>query len=260
MLRSFLSARHLAACFLIALTACSATTTSERPASSASSEGADVQLEVRRLPKQDFVFAFLTAGPQEGQLGQQEMGQAMAGHFANMKRLGEEGLLLLAGPLWEPRSDPDHRGLFVFDVSVPADALALAQTDPSIQAGVLEVSCHPFRSATDLRRLPDLIRARNAELEAEGPAQPGVPRAVRGYAIVTTTALDETALDRLTLFDAVLVSGQFGGALDGTSLLVVDAPDVDAARERLVSLGVDCTNFTFHGFFGSDTLPSLRDA
>ena len=62
-------------------------------------------------------------------------------HMANIRRLGEEGKLLLAGPFTD---DGDLRGLFVFRASSMEEARALCDTDPAVKAGRLKVELHPW--------------------------------------------------------------------------------------------------------------------
>jgi uncharacterized protein YciI len=59
------------------------------------------------------------------------------GHMANIRRLGMEGSLLIAGPFEVPEGAPADAlvGLFIFDVTDRAEAEALVATDPTIQAG-----------------------------------------------------------------------------------------------------------------------------
>ncbi len=62
-------------------------------------------------------------------------------HMANIRRLGEEGKLLLAGPFTD---GGDLRGLFLFEVATLEEAKALCETDPAVKAGRLVVEVHPW--------------------------------------------------------------------------------------------------------------------
>lgn len=59
------------------------------------------------------------------------------GHMANIRRLGAEGKLVIAGPFVLDESAPRDAivGIFVFDVPTREEALALVRTDPAIAAG-----------------------------------------------------------------------------------------------------------------------------
>lgn len=62
-------------------------------------------------------------------------------HMANIRKLGAEGKLLLAGPFTD---GGDLRGLFLFDVASLEEARALADSDPAVKAGRLVVELHPW--------------------------------------------------------------------------------------------------------------------
>lgn len=63
------------------------------------------------------------------------------GHMANIRRLGAEGKLVLAGPFLD---GGDLRGLFLFEVATLEEAKALCETDPAVKAGRLVVEVHPW--------------------------------------------------------------------------------------------------------------------
>jgi uncharacterized protein YciI len=63
------------------------------------------------------------------------------GHMANIRKLGAEGKLLLAGPFLD---GGDLRGLFLFEVATQEEAKALCETDPAVKAGRLVVEVHPW--------------------------------------------------------------------------------------------------------------------
>jgi uncharacterized protein YciI len=70
------------------------------------------------------------------------------GHMANIRRLADEGKLLLAGPFTD---GGDLRGMFVFQVGSMEEARALVDTDPAVKAGRLRVEIHPWYSARGIR-------------------------------------------------------------------------------------------------------------
>jgi uncharacterized protein YciI len=69
------------------------------------------------------------------------------GHMANIRRLGAEGKLLLAGPFLD---GGDLRGLFLFEVATLEEAKALCETDPAVKAGRLVVEVHPWLGPEEL--------------------------------------------------------------------------------------------------------------
>jgi len=103
--------------------------------------GAD-ELGMRR-----YVLVILKTGPTPVPAGP-ERDAMFRGHFANMRRLADEGKLVLAGPL---DGKDGWRGLFVFDVADVAEAEALTATDPVIQNGEMIAECHRFYGSAALR-------------------------------------------------------------------------------------------------------------
>ena len=63
------------------------------------------------------------------------------GHFANMKRLSDEGKLALAGPF---DGVDGWRGLFVFAVKDIDEAKRLAATDPVLIKGEMVAEYHRY--------------------------------------------------------------------------------------------------------------------
>jgi len=73
-----------------------------------------------------------------------ERARIQEAHLANIKRLADEGKLILAGPFSD---GGELRGMFVFQVGSLEEAKALCDTDPAVQAGRLRVELHPWYSA-----------------------------------------------------------------------------------------------------------------
>jgi uncharacterized protein YciI len=73
-----------------------------------------------------------------------EVMKLQEGHLANIRRLGDAGKLLVAGPFTD---GGDLRGLFVFKVATLDEAQALCETDPAVKAGRLVVELHPWFAA-----------------------------------------------------------------------------------------------------------------
>jgi len=77
-----------------------------------------------------------------------------AGHMANIRRLSDEGKLVLAGPFGE--KDVDWRGLFVFAVADIEEAKALVATDPVIIQGEMVAEYHSWYGSAATVLLPGL--------------------------------------------------------------------------------------------------------
>lgn len=69
------------------------------------------------------------------------------GHFANMKRLADEGKLALAGPFDEKTG---WRGMFIFAVDNVEAAQSLVATDPVIKQGEMFAEYHMLYASAAL--------------------------------------------------------------------------------------------------------------
>ncbi len=99
-----------------------------------------------------YVMALLKAGPNRDH-DAETVAALQRGHMDNMRRLSEEGLLVMAGPFF---GGGELRGIFVFDVETVEEAEALAATDPAIQAGRLAIELYPWYGSATLLLLKDL--------------------------------------------------------------------------------------------------------
>lgn len=106
-----------------------------------------------------YVLVVLQTGPAE--ITDKEQRQKLfAGHFANMSRLAEEGMLVLAGPLVE---GGDKRGIFILNVPTLEEARELVQTDPAVAAGIFVPDMTKFYGSAALMLLNDLHKKVQAE-------------------------------------------------------------------------------------------------
>jgi uncharacterized protein YciI len=84
-----------------------------------------------------YVLAILKTGPKDAEIQGDARKALFKGHFDNMTRLAKEGKLAVAGPFNDP--EKKYRGLFILAVPTVEEAKALAETDPTVKAGVLVV-------------------------------------------------------------------------------------------------------------------------
>ena len=77
----------------------------------------------------------LKAGPNRSQ-DSTTAAKIQEGHMANIRKLGESGKLVVAGPFGD---DGNWRGIFIFDTPTIEEAEQLVKTDPAIQSGRLIV-------------------------------------------------------------------------------------------------------------------------
>ena len=89
-----------------------------------------------------YVLAILKTGPKDAEVTGDALKALFKGHFDNINRLAAEGKLAVAGPFNDP--ERKYRGLFILAVSTVEEAKALAETDPTVKAGVFIVEYVPW--------------------------------------------------------------------------------------------------------------------
>ena len=99
-----------------------------------------------------YVMAFLKAGPNTDQ-DSTEAVELQKAHLANIRRLAEQGHLLLAGPFMDRG---ELRGIYIFDVPTVEEARRLTETDPAIRAGRLKMELRPWYGSAALRKLNEI--------------------------------------------------------------------------------------------------------
>jgi len=110
----------------------------------------------RRLGADDmgmrsYVLVVLKTGPNRMPAGP-DRDAMFRGHFANMKRLADEGKLALAGPF---DGVDGWRGLFVFAVKDIEEARSLTATDPVIASGEMVAEFHRYYGSAALMLVPE---------------------------------------------------------------------------------------------------------
>ena len=99
-----------------------------------------------------YVMAFLKSGPNPS-ADSAEAAELQQAHLANIRRMAEEGELILAGPFMDRG---EVRGIYIFDVGSLEEARALTETDPAIQAGALEMELRPWYGSAALRKVNEI--------------------------------------------------------------------------------------------------------
>lgn len=200
----------------------------------------------------DYVFVFIKTGP-ETELSAEARQEAFAGHFSNMKQMAEEGKLLIAGPLGAPKSDPDHRGLFVLNTKDHDTGMEWASTDPTTKLGVFVLEGFTFTTDAPLPDLPRLDK----EEEAQRLADPDIPDAWEGRMYMLATApYSEQLHKQAANTDGILISGRLhkSAANGGDQVLVwVNALDEPKAAEILPTPDA----WTLHGWYGSKMVAEM---
>ncbi|MCA8957512.1 MAG: DUF1080 domain-containing protein [Planctomycetes bacterium] len=105
-------------------------------------------------------LVLLLRGPAYATLTGPAREKAMAGHFANMRRLAELGTLRLAGPFGAAKQAPQgtKAGLFLLDVRSREEAEKACQTDPSVRAGLFTVEVLSWYGPSDITYRGDKAR------------------------------------------------------------------------------------------------------
>lgn len=90
-----------------------------------------------------YFLVFLLKGENRGQ-DSATAAKLQEGHMANITRLHNEGVIVMAGPMGY---DKDLRGIFIVDAKDSATAAAHVKTDPAIIAGRMKFEIHPWWTA-----------------------------------------------------------------------------------------------------------------
>ncbi|TYA52145.1 YciI family protein [Formosa maritima] len=89
---------------------------------------------------QQYFMAFLKSGPIRSQ-NEEEAALLQEAHLAHLGRMYEEGFADLIGPFGD---NGDIRGITVYNVPTQKMADSLANLDPMVKAGRLEIEVHPW--------------------------------------------------------------------------------------------------------------------
>ncbi len=99
-----------------------------------------------------YVLVFLKRGPKRP-ADSTEAARLQRAHMANIRRLADEGTLVLAGPFLE---DGDLRGIYLFDVPTVEEARRLTESDPAVKAGSLLMELKSWYGSAALMAVPAL--------------------------------------------------------------------------------------------------------
>lgn len=97
-----------------------------------------------------YVLVILKTGPNKMPAGP-ERDEMFKGHFANIKRLADEGKLAVAGPF---DGTDGWRGMFIFAVKDIDEARALTASDPVIAKGEMVAEFHKYYGSAALMLVP----------------------------------------------------------------------------------------------------------
>lgn len=100
-----------------------------------------------------YVMAFLSRGPNRGQIDSLQAIELQTAHLQNIGRLADEGKLAIAGPFF---GDQDLRGIYIFNVESIEEAEALTNSDPAIKAGSLSMELLEWYGSAALMAVNDI--------------------------------------------------------------------------------------------------------
>jgi len=92
---------------------------------------------------QQYFMAFLKRGPIRGQ-NEEEAADLQKEHLAHLGKMYELGYADISGPFGD---DGDIRGITIYNVPTQKMADSLANSDPMVKAGRLEIEIHPWWAA-----------------------------------------------------------------------------------------------------------------
>jgi uncharacterized protein YciI len=85
-----------------------------------------------------YYFVFLNSNPEREELSEEKVIELQEGHMNNIKRLADEGKLLIAGPV------KGGGGIFVLSALSLEEAKQYLQTDPAIKANRFNLEVYPM--------------------------------------------------------------------------------------------------------------------
>lgn len=205
------------------------------------------------IPEPNASWVWIQTGPEDASVQGEARNAAFAGHFSNMRSLSERGELYVAGPLGESLTRPGHRGVFVLRETDLAAARAIADTDPTAQAGVFQFEIEPFASADGLERLPGWHAA---ALKASDDPNPQPGSHARSYVLAEGSPVELAA--PFAEAPGVLFAGRIGTGSDQRLLVCLDAEDEAQARTWL-GVNNDVT-WNLIPWYGTEEIMRLRRA
>ena len=99
--------------------------------------------EQARIPIRLASFSFLKKGANRSQ-SKEEADSLQSLHLAHLGRMYEEGFADISGPFGD---DGDIRGITIYNVPTRNIADSLANMDPMVKSGRLQIEIHPWWAA-----------------------------------------------------------------------------------------------------------------
>lgn len=100
-----------------------------------------------------YIFVILKTGSNKT-MDKASIDSCFAGHMANIRRMVDQGKLIVAGPLG--KNENSYRGIFILNVSSKEEANELLLTDPAIAAKLLDADIYNWYGSA---ALPEYLEA-----------------------------------------------------------------------------------------------------
>lgn len=95
----------------------------------------------------NYILVILETG--QAQIEEEALRDSLfAGHFANMNRMSDDGMLLVAGPLGD--NNLNYRGIFILNTTSLQEAESQLLQDPTISSGIFEPVLIPWYGSAAL--------------------------------------------------------------------------------------------------------------
>ncbi|WP_353717674.1 YciI family protein [Dyadobacter sp. 676] len=99
-----------------------------------------------------YVMVFLKTGS-AANVPKSRSDSAFAGHMQNINRLAASGKLVVAGPFFK---NDKYRGIFILNADTIEEGRKLVETDPAVQAGLLDMELLMWYGSAALAEIPEI--------------------------------------------------------------------------------------------------------
>lgn len=175
-----------------------------------------------------FQMALLKKGPKWDATAEQQRGQLLQQHFANVMSLLETGKAVIAGPMAD---DTDLAGIFILRASSTGEAKSWVDADPAVKAGLFAAEIHPWWSE-------DIFKKANSPLAIEtvylGFLKKGLNRKEGDSETPEVQQLQKdhiANIERLAKLGKLVVAGPFGDDGELRGIFVFRVSSMKEAEE-----------------------------
>jgi len=172
-----------------------------------------------------YVLCILKTGPKDAEIKGDERTKIFDGHFANIKRLADEGKLAVAGPFG--KNDKSYRGLYIFNVATVEEAEKLVVLDPALQAGVFVADLTPWYGTAAMMTVAETHRKLEPPTCDIANAAPWIQKWLDAWELAANDILhigkapapDLVFFDKQCVYTTSMVTGEGAPETSGPSLM-----------------------------------------